>query len=115
MGLKGERGYVTGSRQWGCPRRVLAWIPVHAGTRSVQFQQSGAELLGVKCPDRRADLELVVGGSFQSLAEPPDSRRLFRAIMARIEAGDADALASEVPLDREDSPQTSVAKGIVHR
>lgn len=94
---------------------MLAWISVYADTGSTRFRREGVGIHIARCLGRRAGRERVAGGSVQTFPEPPDSRRLFRAIRARIEADEADVSAPEVPFVHPDSPQTSVAKDIYRR
>jgi hypothetical protein len=48
------------------------------------------------------ELDLDLDGFFEAIDQWPDSRRLFGAIMTRIETGQASEPTSEVPIGRAD-------------
>ncbi len=99
------------ARSIRCPETVLGWIPWYGetderGERLLDARQRGAiEAHASECPECRAELDMISGAPYEIDVELPDPERVFEAISARIDAGEAEGVdtAPEPPARRLDA------------
>jgi len=83
------------ARSIRCPESVLGWIPWYGeiaedGDPLLDARQRGAvEAHASECMDCRAELDLISGAPYEIDIDLPDPDRMFEAITARIDAGEA--------------------------
>jgi len=86
------------ARSIRCPESVLGWIPWYGeiaedGDPLLDARQRGAvEAHASECTDCRAELDLISGAPYEIDVDLPDPDRMFEAITARIDAGEAEGL-----------------------
>jgi anti-sigma factor RsiW len=72
------------ARHLRCPKQVLGWIPWYEDGGLSDGQRSVVDAHASKCPECRAELDLVAGAAFEIDVELPDLDRSFAAVAARI-------------------------------